>query len=118
MRVFVFGAGASLGSQVPERAVGTRERAPLVNDLFSEAYAGASNGLLTPKQLEQIRAEVDRAPSLEDWLTARWDAIPTKTVATIQESEKAFFGRVTFYVWQLMMQISLTYSDDNLYAEL
>ena len=38
MKLFVFGAGASLASQRPPRSEGASDRAPLVDDLFNQQY--------------------------------------------------------------------------------
>ena len=113
MKVFVFGAGASQGSQ---GALAPGElKSPLVNELFEEAYRGCNIAFLTEEHLEQCR---NRGPlSVEDWLTERWERVSTFQ-SQKRQSESAFFGKVAFYLWELFRNVSATYDTNNAYGRL
>lgn len=118
MKIFVFGAGASLAAQhsttyTEEHA----ERAPLVDQLFDEKYkvymlSGAEFDL--PK----CREEASQAGSVERYLTERWQKIASLKSASVQKAEKTFFGRVSYYLWNVLNSISKTYPMAQGYSEL
>ena len=113
MRVFIFGAGASLGSQENSNP-GTK--APLTNQLFDDAYSAIAGQIsLTPSDLARYRSSVPANSSLEAWLTDRWNEIPTKKTPATQASLRKVFGAITFYIWWLMQNVSNTYNPVNGY---
>lgn len=112
-KVFIFGAGASRAAQ---DAQGNHQPkaliAPLVDELFRRPYREAGAHILSVSDLDRCDRECKRAiengGSLEGWLTEQWTAIP-KFGAQKQSAEKAFFGRVCFYLWRLLQRVSQTY---------
>jgi hypothetical protein len=82
MRVYVFGAGATQGSQRP--GTGPPKRvAPLMNRLFAPEYVDyAYEVTLTPGDLEVLRTSIGSTP-VEEWLTAQWAAICLRWLASL-----------------------------------
>lgn len=128
MKVFIFGAGASRGSQNQEGwTPDTPYLSPLVDDLFLPQYKrfnlsnpndDTSHCFLTPREWDECADNTGRQKSLELWLTQRWSAIDSKKQPSTQFAEKAFFAKVVFYVWNLCQRISNTYGTKNGYVTL
>lgn len=114
MKVFIFGAGASLGSQNEKYAKGSQHRAPLVDELFDIAYKDYAVDILSPDDLTDSNIALKENQTIEQWLTTRWENIKNKDEKT-KHAELAFFGRVTIYIWKLMLSISETYNSQNAY---
>src|SRR5947207_3213184 len=102
--VFVFGAGASQGAQTNANA---SNKPPLSNELCNVEYAGWATqmGLALP-ELAAFRESVQKAPSLEKWLTDKWNAIDTYTHPLKRQSERSQIGRFTFYIWRVLLHVS------------
>lgn len=114
MKVFIFGAGASKGSQI--KTVHDDVRAPLIDELFSLNYLKYAEEVgMRKSQLQYCREEVKKVNSLEAWLTNRWNNIGSLRQVRTQESERHFFGRVTFYIWKTLLGVSRSYDEENLY---
>lgn len=116
-KVFIFGAGASRAAQDAQRAKQQEDhRAPLANDLFGPAYQDAAYRVLDGadfKRCGQGCADAIRdGGNLESWLTKRWESVPSFGPQK-QHAEKAFFGRVCFYLWRLLQRVSDTYQGAN-----
>lgn len=118
MKLFIFGAGASLAAQHGlTYTEGHPERSPLVDQLFDDKYKiYMLNG--AEFDLPKCREEVAIAGSLEKYLTNRWQNIPSKKSTSVQRAERTFFGRITFYIWNLLNTISKTYPMAQGYSEL
>lgn len=112
MKVFIFGAGASRGSQ-PE-GQDARVVAPLVNELFDERYQTYADQVNIPTSLMgELRSEWKASGSLEGWLTQRWDKIETLKESKSKEAERALFGKLSFYIWKLLLGVSGTYHEPS-----
>ena len=118
MKVFIFGAGASLGSQFPPIQPGSEQRAPLVNELFNMEYCGYAKPFLTNVELLDCRDKSREARSVENWLTDRWERVGQVKLPLAQQYERELFGRLSFYIWNLTRAVSWTYSEENYYAQL
>ncbi len=114
MRVFIFGAGASYGC-LPESS-GQAPRAPLVDELFHDGYRACLH-LLSPTEFKECQSAASACGSLEKWLTDRWEAVDKLKQPTSRSGELAFFGRVTFYLWDLLQQVSIAYPYGNAYRD-
>ncbi|MEX0616651.1 MAG: hypothetical protein WD231_02425 [Candidatus Woykebacteria bacterium] len=112
MKVYIFGAGASKGSQV--HTVVTES--PVTNDLFNSQYADRAKEVgLSTKDLESLAKDVSGYESLEDYLTERWLNVQKLKKPWQKESEMRLFGRIALYVWNLLRAVSDTYDETNLY---
>lgn len=115
MKVFVFGAGASRGSQEADAS----ERAPLVNELFATDYlgharlAGLEGGDMAI--FRQAVGEIGNG-SLEEWLTRKWESIETLQEDISKQAERGEFGRLAFYFASLLLAVSKTYTETNGYS--
>ena len=113
MRVFIFGAGASRGSQ-PDQGIDQRVVAPLVNELFEDRYKTYADQVNLPASLMlQLKEELKDVGSLEGWLTQRWVKIETLRESRTKEAERALFGRLSFYVWRLLLGVSSSYHESS-----
>lgn len=115
MKVFIFGAGASLGSQ-KYASPNDFAVAPLVDRLFAPQYHQFATGVLADDEIEDCRNGIKQTSSLEQWLTKRWENVDHFAQNTKQYSERAFFGKVAFYLWYLLKTVSSTYNDQNGYS--
>ncbi len=106
MKTFIFGAGASYGCLAADR--NPNLRAPLIDGLFDDSLMNYCSPL-SPVEFKECQVAVKACGSLEKWLTQRWEAVDGLKQPTSKSGEMAFFGRVTFYLWALLQQISFTY---------
>ena len=117
MKLFIFGAGASKGSQKGNED--PSKISPLADELFSEPYRhfAADLGFFEDeiKQFDQERAS---SASLEDWLTKWWTDIPLYTTEKRKNADRAKVGRLQMYFWLLFQRVSETYNHDNVYGAL
>src|SRR5581483_504423 len=118
MKIFVFGAGASVDAQNQVTYTkGHPERAPLVNDLFNEQYKEMMvEGLNF--DIEECRKKTQELGSLEGWLTQRWDAIQSLKTGRAQRAERSWFGNINLYIWNLLNKVSRTYPNAQGYSYL
>lgn len=116
MKVFIFGAGASVGSQDRYYDINT-VRAPLVNELFDERYSPYAEKIgISKEEQSEYREEIRSSnKSLEEWLTARWIKMDDINNPPKKQREQKFFGRLTYYIWWLLQNVSNTYSSENAY---
>jgi hypothetical protein len=116
MKVFIFGAGASQASQQPPRGSNvTSPRAPLVDQLFEPQYGDCARNILSDEDFQEARLATQSIGSLEKWLTQRWKQIQSLKQDITKTSERAFFGRICFYLWNLLQRVSTTYNSLNGY---
>ncbi len=117
MKIYIFGAGASLGSQKDKYSKDSLVRAPLVNELFDPRYGESALYMLTPEELSEFREEIERQPnrSVEEWLGERWNRIESIPSRARKESEKKLFGHIVLYIWNVLRRVSDTYAIDNVY---
>lgn len=116
MKVFIFGAGASLGSQGNTNGIETKKRAPLVNNLFEGPYRDYAIDIgVSPAELHDFDSKVKEVGSLEKWLTDEWNGISKIKTEHKKLSKLSTFGRLTFYIWRLCQNVSNTYDHSNAY---
>ena len=115
MKVYIFGAGASKGSQ---GNYASSVKAPLINEIFNESYAGFAEGVgLSRNELKYIEEQVIAAGlSVEEWLTRRWDLIKSIKTVPSRHAEQKFFGRITCYLWWMFQNVSMHRGTD-IYGE-
>lgn len=115
MKLFIFGAGASKGSQ---EGYSPNIIAPLVDELFNEAYQEIAYQVGVEKgEIEGFRNDFLSAgdKGLEEWLTDKWQKYLDSDAELTKRRYQAIFGRTTFYIWWLMQQVSQTYNHQNGY---
>jgi len=114
MKIYIFGAGASLGSQdseIPE----THLRAPLINNLFDSQYHTHANDVnISPTRLNELK-ELIGDDSLEEWLTKEWVKLSKPHSKEALAEGQKLFGDLALYVWWLMVKVSATYKESNGY---
>jgi hypothetical protein len=111
MKVFIFGAGASLASQ-EQTSLNESQRAPLVDQLFNPRYGNSATDILSDDEFQEGRVGAESG-SLETWLTRRWEQIESRKQDITKFAERAFFGRICFYIWKLLVSVSTTYNDST-----
>lgn len=115
MKVFIFGAGASKGSQ--ENREGSII-APIVDELFDSKYAEFATAVgLEASDLAGYRDAFQKTKSknLEGWLTNLWVKYDEIQSPIGKKQNRLIFGKLTFYIWWLMQNVSDTYSSENGY---
>ncbi|MDZ7587440.1 MAG: hypothetical protein U0946_06820, partial [Patescibacteria group bacterium] len=106
MNVFIFGAGASAdahtGHVVHDKAI-----PPLTQDLFDPRYSDFAKmvGISEPN-MNRYRNALKEHPSLENWLTDEWDKLKKFKLSSSKQAQIGFLGEVTFYIWQVLSNIS------------
>lgn len=117
MKVFIFGAGASFGSQ-PE-AVSGDKKAPLTRNLFDEQYQSVASGVgIREDDLASYREQIKSSGmSLEAWLTKKWEE-KKEYIDQFRRIEDTKFGQLVFYLWRLFQLVSDTYNNENAYGVL
>ncbi len=99
MKVFVFGAGASLASQIERNNLLEKHRAPLVNELFNPCYHYYALDLgFSKEEFVEVHNLMYPEGSIEKWLTNKWSAISLKKNNMTMDAERKDFGRMTFYI--------------------
>lgn len=117
MKVFIFGAGASQGSQ--HNNVETKRRSPLVDELFNIEYQSYYTDLFqNPEELEEYRNDLGNNIQLEKYLTDWWSRIGKLKNDRTKQAEKKSLGKLVFYLWWLFQNVSDSYSGINYYAKL
>lgn len=122
MKVFIFGAGASAGSQ-KINVGGTAVDTPVTNDLFNDIFIKwvPINVLgLSQDEIVEIRnATSGQTGGLEACLTQRWQKMQTTQDDRLKGADAKFFGKITFYLHNLLLLCSQQYQQDvNLYRKL
>lgn len=119
MKIYIFGAGASLGSQEPILSTDNPMRAPLIDELFEDRYSSFATYTLEKEKLEFFRKEISSREdkSLEKWLETQWNNIEKITPIQSRKSQKRLFGHVLFYLWNVMRWISASYNRENVYRK-
>lgn len=105
-----------MASQNDSNRIGESQKAPLVDDLFKPQYWSYAEqlGFTGDDFVEYHNAVVSGCP-LEQLLTDKWQAILQKKHRMTMDAERKDFGRITFYIWWLLQNVSRTYSSENLY---
>lgn len=89
MKVFIFGVGASLGSQDKIAGLNPQYRAPLVDQLFQQTYWSGPT-ILSEDDFQRCQTASDMG-SLESWLTQQWEEIEGLKQEKTKSAELAFF---------------------------
>jgi len=114
MKVYIFGAGASRGSQ-PEHMEPTR-RAPLVDELFEDFYKNCARYVgLSEADLVECRIGSKQSGGVEKWLTDEWESISHLRQEHTKQAKRLLFARLAFYIWRLLLDVSATYNESNGY---
>jgi len=71
---------------------------------------------MTPRELSYIRRSLDDTP-VEDWLTDQWQAIEALQTSQAKQAARTRLARWAFYVWRMFLEISATWTPENLYQE-
>lgn len=112
MKVFIFGAGASLGAQ-EKAGITAKTTPPLTQDLFSPNYKDSAEAVGLPNpHLDMYREELKKAKSLEVWLTEKWERVKRISSPAHKRAELNEFGKITFYIWRLLQGVSTAYNTD------
>lgn len=116
MKVFIFGAGASLGSIHDPRIVGD-SLPPLSDEIFGSRYDSFAQEVnLSPAELNEHRVNQGKSGvSLEKWLTAWWDSIASLHDEALKNTERSSFARLTCYLWWMLQNVSKQYDGNNGY---
>lgn len=113
MDVYIFGAGASLGSQ-GDGSYG-HHAAPLINNLFDDIYIENAKVIrVSPERIQQLKRLIGSQP-LEKWLTEEWQRILAVQSREARFAGQKLFGDLALYIWWTMVGVSTTYSDTNGY---
>jgi hypothetical protein len=116
MKIYVFGAGASHGSQDTQNS--PHLVPPLIDQLFDSTYHSyATDVFVDPERISELKEEVGDAP-LEEWLTSQWTLINEPHGKEALAYGKKLFGDLALYVWWMMSNISATYNSNNVYSQL
>lgn len=116
MKVFIFGAGASKGSQNFATPALT---APLMDELFNESYENYAKEVgLSKLDLDFCREKVKEVQSFEKWMTDRWNDLSKIREVKKFNAERTFFGRLIFYIWKTLLAVSEKYDENGAYRRL
>jgi len=111
MKVFVFGAGASMDSQHIDN-MSESLKAPLMRELFLARYSVYAQEVGLPLyKFAELRSLAGN--NVEQYLTNRWEVIQRHQSRHYQEGEKRLFGKLVFYMWRLLLFVSTTYNSDE-----
>jgi hypothetical protein len=114
MKIYIFGAGASLGSQ-DKKTLAPKEKSPLVDQIFDAVYEEYADALYIDRSiLRNIKTQIGEAP-LEKWLTDEWHRIHAPHGKETLSAGLKRFGNLSLYTWWLMTNISKTYDYTNGY---
>ena len=118
MKVYIFGAGASVGSQNPAKDITSSSRAPLIDELFNQRYREFSRYMFSLTRFNELCNEVEerKDKSVENWLGEKWERIQGIKSTMIRNSEINNFGHIVMYVWNVLRIISNTYDENNIYT--
>jgi hypothetical protein len=117
MKVFIFGAGASKGSQ--NTISDSKFVAPLMDELFDNKYNEYFNELgFSINDIGNIRDSIHKGEHLEEILVKKWDLIKNYKSEQKIFAEKTNFGRLALYLWKLLQKVSTTYEGNNKYTRL
>lgn len=109
MKVFVFGAGASFGSQ----DFNTDDfHPPLTDNLFKTPYMTDYANLLgiNEAELKQIQDNLNSSgKSFEEYFTDHWVSIDQLKNPLTKKARKRYFAKITFYLWMMLVKASQKY---------
>lgn len=118
MKIYIFGAGASVGSQNPEKTITSSSRAPLVDELFNQRYRELSLYMFSQTRFNELcnEAEERKDNSVENWLGEKWERIEKINSSMVKKSEVNSFGHIVMYIWNVLRIVSNTFDENNIYA--
>ncbi len=104
MKVLIFGAGASKGSQIG--MTDTLRSAPLVDELFHENYGvWAEQVGLFVQDLRRFKESCVHE-GVESWLTREWASVERLRQERTKHARRTEFGRLSLYIWRLFLEVS------------
>jgi hypothetical protein len=118
MKIFIFGAGASLGSQNGRYGQESVYRAPLMDELFHHRYRKiARDYLLDDTLLDKFELEISHREdkSVEKWLSEKWVSLKDIKSEDKKRAEINVFGKIVFYIWNVLRIVSTSYDEGNIY---
>lgn len=118
MQIYIFGAGASSGSQIGVED--TKKLSPLVDNLFSDEYESYARDM---KLSDNDRASIIKLlsthdSSIEEVLNTLWIAARDHPKPLTQSAYVGIFGRIANYLRYLFQAVSETFNETNLYYAL
>ena len=119
MKVFVFGAGASYGSQDFDL---TKAYPPLTDEIFKTPYINEYEKLLGigRAEFDQIQKKINESDkSFEEYFTDHWISMEKLKNTQIKEARKRYFVKITLYLWMMLANASQKYDwESNAYRKL
>ncbi len=112
MKIFVFGAGASMDAQHIDNRLSDRFKAPLMRELFLDRYYPYAQEVGLPSN-KFIELRTLAGDNVESYLTNRWEEIQRHRSHRYQDAENSLFGKLVFYLWKLLLEVSTTYNADE-----
>src|SRR5581483_8424080 len=98
MKIFIFGAGASMDAQHVEN-LSPGVKAPLMRELFDERYYPFAQEVgLSHDKFVDLRSAV--GDNVEQYLTKRWEERHEHQSRRFREAEQNLFGQIVFYMWR------------------
>lgn len=89
-----------------------RLKAPLMRELFLDRYYSFAQEVgLSSSKFVALRTEA--GDNVEQYLTNRWEAIQGHQSRHYREAENNLFGQLVFYMWRLLLAVSITYNNDE-----
>jgi len=110
MKIFVFGAGASMDAQHGDFSPGVK--APLMRELFDEQYYPFAQEVRLPHD-KFVELRSTAGENVESYLTHRWEEKLEHQSRRFREAEQNLFGQLVFYMWRLLLAVSTTYNNDE-----
>jgi hypothetical protein len=111
MKIFVFGAGASMDAQHIEN-LSPAVKAPLMRELFAERYYTFAQEVGLPHD-KFVELRTTTGDNVEQYLTQRWAEKLEHQSRRFREAEQNLFGQLVFYMWRLLLAVSITYNNDE-----
>lgn len=108
MKVFIFGAGASLGVQDQEKfKSGHPQKAPLIDELFDKQYKPSWFNLVS-FDLGKYKKQSE-SKGVEEYLTQKWDEINNYKTERAKTAALSEFGIVSIYLWDVLNRVSQSF---------
>lgn len=105
MKVFIFGAGASYGA--PTETIWDKFRAPLTDAIFNGVYGEYAKSVgLSIVDITRFTEEIKKFPTLENWLTDKWEKAKSKNDPKIKDIYFREIALISIYIWYMLLKIS------------
>ena len=87
-------------------------KAPLMRELFLDRYYPFAREVGLPAS-KFVALRTEAGDNVENYLTTRWEAIQGHRSLRYREAENSLFGQLVFYMWRLLLAVSMTYNNDE-----